>query len=183
MQDKYITPAYKHSKLGNFLFFLCAKVTRGLVKARWLYYLLACTWGFIFTLIGLLITGVLAIAKLFNKNISFEKYNWIYFAKVGPDYWGGFEMGLMFVRDQKSYYVINEHEFGHTFQNCLFGPFMLFLVSLPSAIRYWYRELKYERKGLIPPTDYDAIWFEDAATRCGAYAVAQIAQKRINKKK
>ena len=104
-----------------------------------------------------MLTGILAIAKLFNKDITFKKYNWIYYVKVSPDYWGGFEMGLMFVRDQCSYYTLNKHEFGHTFQNCLLGPFMPFLVSIPSAIRYWYRELKYERKSLIPPTDYDAI--------------------------
>ena len=46
-------------------------------------------------------------------------------------------MGLMFVRDRKSWgSELNQHEFGHTFQNCLFGPLMLFLVSLPSATRY-----------------------------------------------
>lgn len=45
-------------------------------------------------------------------------------------------MGLMFVRDQKSIESVNAHEFGHTFQNCLLGPLMLFVVSLPSAIRY-----------------------------------------------
>ena len=172
-----IKPKYKHTKFGTFMFNLCAKWTKFLVKHRWLYYLLACTWGIIMTLGGLIISGILGIAKLFNKKITFKKYYWIYSISVGPDYWGGFETGLMFVRDQKSVGSLNAHEFGHTFQNCLLGPFMLFGVTLLSAIRYWYRELKYERKGLLPPTDYDAVWFEDAATQCGTYAYKFIKEK------
>ena len=34
MQDKDIKPAYKHSKIGNFMFFICAKATKLLTKAR-----------------------------------------------------------------------------------------------------------------------------------------------------
>ena len=88
------------------------------------------------TVVGLLITAVLGIVKIFNKNIQFEKYYWVYDIKAGPEYWGGFEMGLMFVRDQKSISSVNQHEFGHTFQGCLLGPFMIFLVSIPSAVRW-----------------------------------------------
>lgn len=54
------------------------------------------------TLIGVIITGILGIAKLFGANITFKKVGLIYGIKVGPDYWGGCEMGLMFMRDQKS---------------------------------------------------------------------------------
>ena len=79
MQVKDIIPAYPHSKLGNFMYFLCAKTTKFLVKARWLYYLLACTWGIVFTVLGLLITGILAIVKLFDKTVSFKKFHWIYY--------------------------------------------------------------------------------------------------------
>ena len=38
------------------------------------------------------------------------------------------------------------HEFGHSFQNAILGPFMIFLVSIPSAIRYWYQTIR-ESKG------------------------------------
>ena len=31
---------------------------------------------------------------------------------------------------------IDWHEFGHTFQNCLFGPLFPLIVAIPSAIRY-----------------------------------------------
>ncbi len=178
MQDKDIKPAYKHSKIGNFMFFICAKATKLLVRARFLYYFLACAWGLLLTIVGWFITLVLAIVKIFNKKIKFEKYYWIYDIKAGPEYWGGFEMGLMFVRDQDSWApAINPHEFGHTFQNCLLGPFMLFLVSLPSAIRYWIIYFKYDRKGITCPYEYDSIWFEDSATQCGKYAVHYLETK------
>lgn len=176
MQDKDIKPAYRHTKFGNFMFFICAKLTKLLTKARFLYYLLACTWGILLTVIGLLITIVLGIAKLFNKNIYFEKYYWIYGIKAGPVYWGGLEMGLMFIRDQKSINSVNEHEFGHTFQNCLFGPLMPFIVTIPSAIRYWYQELRFRKGKENKP--YDSMWFEDAATQCGRYAVLYIETKQ-----
>ena len=42
---------------------------------------------------------------------------------------------------------------------------MFFVITGPSIVRYWYRELKYYRKGLVPPTKYDDIWFEGQATR------------------
>ena len=88
------------------------------------------------TVIGILITGVLAIVKVFGANITFFPFYWIYGIKVGPDFWGGFEMGLMFCRDQKSSdSFINDHEWGHTFQNCLLGIFFPFVVAIPSAIR------------------------------------------------
>ena len=57
------------------------------------------------------------------------------------------------------------HECGHGIQNCIWGPLMIFVVCIPSATRYWYREFKYHRKGLTPPTKYDDIWFEGQATR------------------
>lgn len=38
------------------------------------------------TFIGILITGVLAIAKAFGANITFFPFHWIYGIKVGPDF-------------------------------------------------------------------------------------------------
>ena len=171
-----IKPYYKHSKIGNFMFNLCAKWTKFVLKHRWLYYLMACTWGIIMTAIGLIITLILGLVKIFiPKKIIFERYYWIYSITVGPKWWGGCEMGLMFLRDHNSSVnYINPHEFGHTFQNCLLGPLFLFMVAIPSAIRYWLREI-FPKKEWAP---YDGAWFEDAATQCGAYAVKFLSQKQ-----
>ena len=180
MEELDIRPQYRHTKAGTFMFNLCAKWTKFLVKHRWLYYLLACTWGIIMTFVGVFVTICLGIARIFSKKIKFEKYLWIYDVKVGPDYWGGFETGLMFVRDQKSWDAyINPHEFGHTFQSCLLGPLMPFIVSLPSAARYWYQTIR-EAKGK-DNKEYDAIWFEDSATQCGEYVANYLNRQKLSK--
>lgn len=171
-----IKPHYEHSKIGSFMFNLCAKWTKFILKHRWLYYFMACTWGIIMTILGCLITIILAIVKIFiPKKIIFERYYWIYSITVGPEWWGGCEMGLMFLRDHNSSVnYINPHEFGHTFQNCLLGPLFPFMVAIPSAIRYWLREI-FPKKMWAP---YDSAWFEDAATQCGVYAVRILSQKQ-----
>ena len=171
-----IKPLYEHSKVGSFMFNLCAKWTKFILKHRWLYYFMACTWGIIMTILGCLITIILAIVKIFiPKKIIFERYYWIYSITVGPEWWGGCEMGLMFLRDHNSSVnYINPHEFGHTFQNCLLGPLFPFMVAIPSAIRYWLREI-FPKKIWAP---YDSAWFEDAATQCGIYAVRILSQKQ-----
>lgn len=164
-----IKPAYEHSKLGTFMFNLCAKWTKFIIKHRWLYYLLACTWGILMTLLGWILTLILFLFKLICwKGVSFKKYYWIYCVKVGPDYWGGCEMGLMFLRDWKSRDAyINPHEWGHSVQNSILGVLFPFLVAIPSATRYWLREI-FPNKEWKP---YDSAWFEDAATQCGEYMV------------
>ena len=73
-------------------------------------------------------------------------------------------MGTMFLRDYSSYFSTNNHELGHTFQNAILGPFFIFIVAIPSAIRYWYRRFSKKTK-----PEYDAIWFEGSATSIGEY--------------
>ncbi len=172
-----IEATYEHTKAGTLLFNLCAGWTKFILKHRWLYYILACTWGIIMTVIGALVSGVLAIAKLFLKDkITFKPYHWVYSISVGPNFWGGSDLGLCFLRDQKSGGYLAEHEFGHTFQNCLFGPLFPFLVAMPSACRWWYRVLKPNKNH----TPYDSAWFEDAATQCGLYAARVLNKKKVN---
>ncbi len=162
-----IKPKYVHTKAGTFLFNLCARWTEFVVKHRWLYYLLACTWGILMTIIGFVVSAVLAIGKIFVwHGIEFRFYNWIYSVAVGRC-WGGLEFGLCFLRDLGNGEQLNAHEFGHTFQNALFGPFFIFLVWIPSICWYW--------TGSSKP--YDSMWWEDAATQCGLYASKFISEK------
>ncbi|MCM1322810.1 MAG: hypothetical protein NC218_01355 [Acetobacter sp.] len=97
----------------------------------------------------------------------------------------GCEFGPMFVlADNCSASLhMKQHEHGHGIQALIFGPITLFVVSLPSIIRFWYRELK-ERKMVkklakqkitakelvdwyrtVP--EYESIWFEAQATKLG----------------
>ena len=130
------------------------------MKYKPLYYFLSITWGLPLTLIGALISLTLIIA-------GYKPRRWggcIYF-NVG-ERWGGCELGLFFLTDKSDDEQIKNHEFGHSIQNCYLGVIMPFVVSIPSAVRYWYREIR-ERTGLKNNTSYDSIWFERWATRLG----------------
>lgn len=153
--------------MRKFLF----KCSMFLARHRAIYYILNCTWGIILTFIGWVIT--LALLIVGKKPIP---YHGVYYFPLKEN-WGGFEMGMMFIRDTTSTEHVSKHELGHTFQNAILGPFMIFLVSLPSVFRYWYRYLKFERKGLTPTTEYDNIWFEGSASEIGT-KVVEMEQNR-----
>lgn len=125
------------------------------------FYILNLTWGLPLTLCGALV----AFAMLITGHKPHRHGGCIYFA-VGNN-WGGVELGLFFLTDQRQTMRIRNHEFGHALQNCIWGPLMIFVVSIPSVCWYWYRELKYHRRGITPPNDYDDMWFEGQATRWG----------------
>ena len=113
------------------------------------------------SIIGALVILALMIAghkpKLFHNRVYIE---------VGKS-WGGLELGCFFIANKNSSLHIKQHEAGHTIQNAILGVFFPFVIGIPSAVRYWYRELKYYRKGKAPETAYDDIWFEGWATRLG----------------
>lgn len=152
---------YDATKYGNFMYKLCDKGAKFLYKHHWLYYILNLTWGIIMTIIGLLVSLVLLIC---GKKP--HKYHGSWYFEIGQ-YWGGLELGMNFVCSKDCYDSLWYHELGHTYQNAILGPLFPFLVGIPSAIRYWYREYRYhvhKSAGLKP---YDAIWFENSATNIG----------------
>ena len=59
------------------------------------------------------------------------------------------------------------HEHGHGVQNCFWGILFIPVIWIPSAIRYWYRHIRYTSKGIKAPTSYDSIWFEGDASAVG----------------
>ena len=104
-----------------------------------LYYILNCTWGCIMTLIGAVIAlSLLCIGKKPKKHAGCTYFN------VGKS-WGGVELGCFFLTDEHDSKHTRNHEFGHSLQNCLWGPLFPFVVCIPSAIRYWLREFKTQR--------------------------------------
>lgn len=126
------------------------------------YWLWSCIWGCLMTIIG----AIIALAMLISGHKPHHIGPNVYFV-IGEN-WGGVNFGPFFLicnRGQSTSTLY--HEPGHGLQNLIWGPLMPFVVAIPSAIRYWYRELKYYRKGEYPTTDYDSIWFEGQATRWG----------------
>ena len=136
-----------------------------------MFYFLSFTWGLLFTLVGLIVALVLRVLGHRSK-----KFVLVRFFEIGKS-WGGLNLGLFFITSQNSTFSLRCHEFGHAIQNCMFGPLTPFIICIPSAIRYWYRELHYYRQGKKPKTDYDDIWFEGQATRLGMSIACKILKE------
>lgn len=132
---------------------------------KFLYYLLNLTWGLPLTAVGILCAIPLLIAGYRPK-----RHGGCFYFNVGEK-WGGVNLGLIFITDSLDIPHAKDHEYGHSIQNAILGPFMLVLVAIPSAIRYWIFQL---RKALNKPNPlYDSIWFERDATNFGSYTISQ----------
>ena len=141
-----------------------------MIKNKFLFYLLSFTWGIIMTTVGCIV----ALALLITGHKP-KKWGHCWYFEVGKTKWGGMELGPFFLTNKNPSKSIKNHEHGHGFQNCMFGPFMV-VISIMSAARYWYRELKYNRKGLNPPTKYDDAWYEGQATKLGGEYIKTITK-------
>ena len=128
-----------------------------------LFWFLSLTWGLLATFPGLIFAAVLLLCGKKPERLG----PYIYF-RVGKN-WGGCEMGAIFLRDTTSTEHVTYHEAGHGIQNLMFGPLMPFIVSIPSFLRYHYRNFvrKFFPEKFKKMPHYDAIWFEGMATRLG----------------
>ena len=128
---------------------------------KFFYWFISLTWGLFMTLIGLLV----ALTLLVTGHKPY-KFGYTFYFKVGKN-WGGLNLGAVFITDNTPSEHALCHEHGHGLQNCVFGVLFPFLIGIPSAFRYWYREIKYYKKHKIPLTRYDDIWFEGQASFWG----------------
>ncbi len=126
-----------------------------------LFWIWSCLWGCPMTLFG----AVTALVMLCRGYKPQSFHGLVCFA--GAPGGSGFEAGGFFFVGEGTGDALKRHEAGHGVQNLIFGPLMPFLVSIPSAIRFWVRRAKIARgRGAeLPP--YDSIWFEAQATRFG----------------
>lgn len=135
------------------------------------YWFLSLTWGGLMSIPGLI--GLL-ILKLSGCEVY--KNGFGYIVVVG-DRWGGLNLGVVsFIeRSHAGYFEsTRRHEFGHSLQNIIFGPLQLFVVAIPSVVRYWYQRIR-DSKGL-DNKPYDSIWFEKTATLYGTLVVDDIEE-------
>lgn len=128
-----------------------------------LFWILSLTWGLPMTLVGI----VCALALLITGHKP-KRFHYFIYLEVGEG-WGGFEAGCFFFCSKNSSLHLKQHEAGHGIQNIILGPLMPFIVSIPSAVRYWYREIvvRTGRKKYSDLPPYDSIWFEGWATSLG----------------
>lgn len=140
--------------------------------SKFIYYLLQYTWGLPLTIVGWIVAAALRITG--HKPVLW--YGPCPVFVIGKR-WGGVSIGTTIIVDDSTENFpeskggisqILNHEFGHSIQNALFGPFMLFLVSVPSAIRYQWSTRKMRKDPEWGRTfDYYGIWFEFTASVWG----------------
>lgn len=141
----------------------CVKINK-----TW-FWILSLTWGGVLTLCGILVSAVMLLTG--HKP---RRWGYCWYFEIGRKNWGGCEWGPFFLKDRIEGEHIKNHEFGHGIQNCVLGPFMIFLVSAPSSLRYWYRRLQILRKKTLK-TGYDDIWFEGQASRLGTEKMKRLS--------
>ena len=127
------------------------------------YLLIQLTWGLPLNVVGAIAYFILA--KLFGfETRQFRNMLCV----IVPWNFGGLNLGMFAILGDVNRQLAM-HEYGHSIQNLYWGWLMPFVITIPSSIRYWYREYKIQKK--IPlTTEYDDIWFEGQATRLGAKA-------------
>ena len=134
-----------------------------IIHDKKLFRLLSFTWGLPMTFVGCV--AAMILTAMGHKP---KKWGHCYYFEVGHG-WGGIELGAFFIVNKNPSEYIRNHELGHGFQNCLLGPLMPFVVSIPSAIRYWNRKrlVKSGKKEPQELPNYDSAWFEGSATSLG----------------
>lgn len=133
-----------------------------LTKFNNIYFCLTFTWGILANIAGAFVAATFSI--IFKVKPVTQYGRWVF---IGGKGWGGLSLGnFVFLSKTASNATLN-HEIGHSLQNMFFGPLWLFVVGVPSVVRYWYRETSSYKKHPEKHTDYDAIWFEAQATGWG----------------
>lgn len=159
----------KRTKLGTFFYSLTMRFSRFLTRHMWLWYVLNLTWGLPYTLLS---AAMYAFVRVFRRrSLTTHRFGPLHAVQFGRN-WGGLG-GVFFIfvaNDMGDEWTLHtyQHEFGHSFQNALYGPFNFVLALIPSVIRYWYQTIR-ERNGK-ENKPYDLVWFEGSATDAGAYA-------------
>ena len=129
------------------------------------FWLISLAWNSILTVIGIIASLIaLALGGTIHRN------GCSVIVEIGEN-WGGINLGAISlcahysIVDDNWFNHTRCHEFGHAIQGLIFGPFQIFIVAIPSAIRYWYQRIR-TNKGLSN-NEYDNIWFEYTASKWG----------------
>lgn len=104
-----------------------------------LFWIVSFTWGILMTLFGCIVAlGCLCAGKKPQKFHHYVRF------EFGGN-WGGLEAGPFFFSGPRPSLHLKQHESGHGYQNIVLGPFMPFVVSIPSATRYWIQEYRSQK--------------------------------------
>ncbi|MBQ7500869.1 MAG: hypothetical protein IJT91_08245 [Clostridia bacterium] len=139
-------------------------------SSRAMFYILSLTWGSPMVIFGGAVAAVLFIAG--HRPVRFG-WEWCFEL---PDIKWGLELGLFFIAPGNDIRT-KIHEHGHGLQNIYFGIFTVPVIFIPSAIRFWYREIR-EKLNKPCRNDYDDIWFERSATESGKALIERLGKDK-----
>lgn len=137
------------------------------IKNKYIYYILSATWGILPNIVAVIFI-IVAVAS--GKDI--KKYGWNFYIEFDINF--GLNIGILCIVPKNASTRTKNHEHGHGIQNIYLGPFVLTTCYLPSAIRYWIRELFKDKI----TTDYDNAWFEGSATISGNLLIDYIENQQ-----
>lgn len=133
---------------------------------RVLYVILQCSWGCIATLIGL---------GFFIANRKYEHHFYRGCIDTNWNYGGGLSLGLFIFtpkNTQENAPLIRVHEYGHTIQNLVLGPFML-IVGIISVI--WGNNKHFAKMRSEQGVPYTACFVEWWASKWGEMVTGEKA--------
>jgi len=139
-------------------------------KNKWVFYILSFTWGLPTVVIGAIIALFVRLAGHKPK-----RYGWEWCFEI-PNLGWGLELGLFFIAPT-GHESVHMHEHGHGIQNIYLGIFDPLVVSVPSVVRFWYREIR-EKFGKPCKTKYDDAWFEKSATESGKAFIKRLKDEQ-----
>lgn len=97
-----------------------------------LYYLLHLTWGILQNIVGFIM--YISLIAMNPKRGRF-RFNGAFVIGWDSDYSAGIGMFIFIGKVTREYFTgILSHEYGHTIQSCILGPFYLFVIGIPSFI-------------------------------------------------
>lgn len=113
-------------------------------------------------LIALLIFAQNKIRKGVCKKLQSENITWY---KIKYIYDSGICLGNYIILDSDKYVSLNDvkHEFGHSIQSKIFGPFYLIVVGIPSIVRnifnrFFHKKWTYLEKNKWYYSGYPENW-------------------------
>jgi hypothetical protein len=147
------------------------------IKDLFKFYLLSFTWGIVWTILGLLIFGIMWI--FFSDQMKIRFIDGRIAVTMTNSRFGGVSLGIIYVVDRSDSRRLHLHELGHTIQNMYFGPLFIPVIAIPSFLRYHWRMYlkKNDYQTYINLPHYDAIWFEGEATALGEKHFAETIGK------
>jgi len=143
------------------------------------FYLLSFTWGLPWTLIGLIVFGISWV--YFHEDMKIRLIEGRIAVTFTKQRFGGVSLGIVYFVDRSDSERLHNHELGHTIQSMYWGSLFIFVIAIPSFLRYHYRahlrKTNLEKWRSLP--HYDSVWFEGQATELGNKHFGKLVKEMV----